>query len=92
MRIEHDQEKNKFEAYDDSGARMGEIAYVPRRGALSANHTWVSDEFRGRGVAGKLLDALVAFAVAGDLKIIPICSYVASAFEKNPERYREVME
>jgi predicted GNAT family acetyltransferase len=92
MRIVHDQDNHAFKAFDDNDVNMGNIAYSPHGDTLSATHTWTDSRFRGQGVAGKLLDALVEYARENGLKIIPVCSYVVAAFEKNPERYREVMK
>ncbi len=91
MQINHDKEKHQFIIISDNGGKMGEIEYSPHGDTLSATHTWVDDAFRGQGVAGKLLDALVEYAVANKLKIIPVCSYVVDAFKKNPEKYKAVM-
>ena len=91
MQIRHNHAKRVFEAFGDNDVRMGEIAYSPHDGALAATHTFTEDEFRGRGVAGQLLDALVEYAVANNLKIIPVCSYVKAAFAKDPGKYQSVM-
>lgn len=92
MRIEHNTGKHQFEAYDDDGKQMGTISYQPGETAITADHTWTSDEFRGMGVAGKMLDAMVEYAIANNLKIIPVCSYVVASFEKDPKRFQAVMQ
>ena len=50
-----------------------------------AEHTLVPTEIGGRGVAGRLVQALIADAQAQGFKVVPECSYVAAAFEKHPE-------
>lgn len=93
MRIVHDPEARRFIAHDDDGQAMGEIEYRPDGDALvAATHTRVNAQFRGRGVAERLLDALVSHAEENSLKIAPICSYVAAAFEKNPGKYGRVAQ
>lgn len=61
---------------------------------LVVTHTFVSPEFRGRGLAKMLLDQLVAVAREKDLKIIPKCAYVRAVFEQSPKyldvRYLEI--
>ena len=42
-------------------------------------------EIGGRGVAGVLVDALVADAREQGFKIKPVCSYVAKKFDDNPD-------
>lgn len=66
---------------ENEGRRVAEITYVPAGdGKINANHTYVSAELRGGGVAGKLLDALADYARENGLKIIPSCSYVVTRF------------
>ena len=49
---------------------------------LIIDHTEVSEKFRGQGVGRKLLDAIVAKARAENKKIMPLCPYAKSVFEK----------
>ncbi len=91
MRIVHDADAHKFIAHDDDGQKMGEIEYRPEGDArVEATHTRVNSAFRGRGIAERLLDALVAHARENKLTIIPTCSYVEAAFAKNPEKYANI--
>lgn len=72
------------------GKRIAEITYVPAgEGKINANHTYVSEKLRGGGVAGQLLDSLVAYARENKLKIIPTCSYVATKFSRDSQ-YNDV--
>lgn len=49
-------------------------------------HTVVNEALRGNGIAKKLVDAMIDKALAENVKIIPICSYVVDYFEKYPEK------
>lgn len=90
MKIVHHPEAGMFEALSDDGIRIGTIRYEADGGDLRATSTWTDPRHRGQGVAGKLLDALVEKARADKVKIVPICSYVVAAFQKAPEKYRDV--
>lgn len=48
------------------------------------DHTEVSPEFSGQGVGKQLVMAAVAFARQNGLKILPLCPYAKSVFEKTP--------
>jgi|TARA_R100000049_G_C1952168_1_gene100899 hypothetical protein len=48
-----------------------------------ATHTLVPEAIGGRGVAGELVERLVADARKQDFMIRPDCSYVAKKFEEN---------
>ena len=56
---------------------------------MTMDHTYVSDELRGQGVAKKLLDEAANYARTNNLKMKPVCSYVVAAFEKS-EAYDDV--
>lgn len=48
------------------------------------DHTDVSDTLRGQGVGRHLLDAAVQFARERQVKIIPLCPFAKSVFDKEP--------
>ncbi|WP_332646374.1 GNAT family N-acetyltransferase [Lysinibacillus sp. 54212] len=75
--------------YDKDGQRLAEITWVESNGVMKMDHTYVSDELRGQGVAKKLLDAAANYAREQNLKMQPICSYVVAAFAKS-EEYNDV--
>ncbi len=58
---------------------------MKRGDARVAEHTLVPSEIGGRGVAGALVDALVADAREHGFKIVPACSYVERKFAENPD-------
>lgn len=56
---------------------------------IIVDHTYVSDELKGQGVAKLLLKELVDWARKENKKIIPQCSYVEAQMEKN-EEYHDI--
>jgi len=68
----------------DSDA-VGRLTWVERDGVHIADHTLVPPEIGGRGVAARLVEALVADARENGFRIEPMCSYVAVAFRRHPE-------
>ena len=65
--------------------KLAEITWFEKDGLMKMNHTFVSDELRGQGIAKKLLDEAASYARKRNLKMYPICSYVVSAFNKGEE-------
>jgi predicted GNAT family acetyltransferase len=67
-------------------AGQGELAYR-RSSALVvvAHHTGVPASLQGQGIAGKLVERLVADARTEGFKIVPTCSYVAAQRKRHPE-------
>ena len=52
---------------------------------IVVNHTRVTQEAQGKGLAAKLYRAMVDHARAHGLKVTPTCSYVVKMFERFPE-------
>ena len=75
----------EYHAHVSGSKHIGRLTWVTRDGARVAEHTLVPPELGGRGIAGKLVDALIADAREQGFKVVPECSYVAAAFAKHPE-------
>ena len=52
---------------------------------LVLRFVFAPEELRGSGAAGDLMAGIVAYAMAENLKIRPICGYAASWLRKRPE-------
>lgn len=50
---------------------------------LIVDHTDVSEDLRGTGVGKLLLHKIVDFARTNELKILPLCPYAKSVFDKD---------
>ena len=53
-------------------------------GLVIISHTEVGEELRGQGVGRRLLDRVVDYARKNDIKILPLCPYAKSVFDKDP--------
>lgn len=94
MNIIHKPEQCRFELYTDApeAAFVGQITYCQLdKHTLAAQSTQVQPCFEGQGHAGRLLDALAAYAEAQNAKIIPVCPYVVHAFRKHAEKYKNIL-
>jgi len=50
---------------------------------LIIDHTDVNERFRGQGVGRQLLDELIAFVRERQVKVIPLCPFAKSVFDKD---------
>ena len=75
----------EYHAAVEGSSAIGRLTYVRRGDVLVAEHTLVPPAIGGRGVAGKLVEALMADARAEGFRVDPQCSYVDAAFRKHPE-------
>ncbi len=75
----------------ENGNRKAEMAYTNAgTGKIIIAHTFVEDVFRGENIGRDLVKAGVDFARENNLKIIPLCPFANSEFEKHPE-YADVL-
>jgi predicted GNAT family acetyltransferase len=82
----HENSKSgEYHAHVAGSDHVGRLTWVEDNGARVAEHTIVPPAIGGRGVAGKLVDALVADAREQDFKVKPVCSYVVAKFDEHPE-------
>ena len=77
--------KGEYRAAVEGSDAIGRLTYQRRGNTLIADHTLVPPEIGGKGVAGKLVEALIADARKSGDKIDPQCSYVEAAFRRHPE-------
>ncbi|WP_261337364.1 GNAT family N-acetyltransferase [Bacillus thermotolerans] len=88
MNIEH--ENGRFFIEKD-GELLAELTYAPAGSSeIEVDHTYVSDELRGQGVAGQLVDEAAEYAREQNKKIIPTCTYAKAKMERD-EKYKDVL-
>jgi predicted GNAT family acetyltransferase len=75
---------------EDNGVRIAFLAFKIHGSTLTAIHAEVSEAWNGKGIAAKLVTAMVDYARANKMMIVPLCPYVRTVFEKHPERYEDV--
>lgn len=81
----NEEKKGLFKAVEESKV-AGEMTYVwagPDK--LIIDHTEVSPDFSGKGVGKKLVLEAVQYARAKRVKILPLCPFAKSVFDKNPD-------
>lgn len=75
--------KGIFKAVEEN-IKAGRMTYVwAGTGKFIIDHTEVEPTFSGKGVGRKLLDAAVTFAREKHVKILPLCPYAKSVFDKD---------
>lgn len=77
--------KGEYHAHITGTDTIGRLTWVQHGQVRIADHTLVPPEIGGRGVAARLVEALVADAREQGFTIDPVCSYIAAAFQRHPE-------
>lgn len=79
----------EYHAQVPGTTHVGRLSWIAHEGAGGtvrvAASTLVPPELEGRGIAGKLVAALIEDAKAQGFKVDPACSYVAAQFQRHPE-------
>jgi len=55
------------------------------------DHTEVSDELRGKNVGYQLVTKAVDYAREHHIKIIPLCPFAKSVFDKKRDEFKDVL-
>lgn len=85
IRIEREDDglRGRFVIYEDE-LYAGEMTYEWQDArTIIVDHTGVESYFGGKGYGRRLIDAGVDFARCEGLKIVPVCSFVRKAFERD---------
>lgn len=81
----NDIRRGYFEAVED-GKEAGKMTYTwAGDSKFIIDHTEVNAEFNGKGVGKKMVMAAVDYARNNNLKIIPLCPFAKSVFDKTPD-------
>jgi len=73
------------------GKQVAQMTYVwAGDDRIIIDHTEVDDVLRGKSAGKQLVAKAVEFARARGIKIVPLCPFAKSVFDKVPE-YRDVL-
>ena len=90
IELTNDGKKGKFMALENN-VHAGEMTFTwAGDQKFIIDHTEVNPDFRGQSVGKQLVMAAVQFARERDVKIIPLCPYAKSVFQKS-EDIRDIL-
>jgi predicted GNAT family acetyltransferase len=79
----------EYHAHIPGSSEVARLTWTLRDGPQGpvrvAEHTLVPRAFEGRGIAARLVDALIADAREQGFRVVPQCSYVAAQFRRHPD-------
>lgn len=87
MEIKQTNYENKgFFKADDNGKEAGRMSYSWAGDTrFIIDHTELNPDYAGKGVGKKMLLAAVDYARTANVKILPLCPFAKSVFDKMPE-------
>jgi predicted GNAT family acetyltransferase len=89
LEVTHNEAEDRFEVWIDG--HLCKLDYIRDGNNFVIAHVGVYPEFRGLGVAGKIVEASLEYAKQNSLRVIPMCYYAASYIRRNPQ-YMELTD
>jgi len=90
IKQKNDSKKGMFYIEHD-GKIVAEMTYVwAGTGKIIIDHTHVNESLKGKGAGKQMVNKAVEFARENALKIVPLCPFAKSVFDKTPE-YGDVL-
>ena len=83
LEIIHNPAEKRFETWIDG--KLSKLDYMEDGNTIVMTHVGVHPDLRGHGVAGKLTEVALEYARGKSLRVIPMCSYVATYIRRNPQ-------
>ena len=84
MQVEHDKDTHRFLAQTRSGTAV--LKYREKgSGALELYSTFVPEQDREQGIAGRLVEAALGYAREQGARVIPTCPYITRWLREHPE-------
>lgn len=78
--------KGRYEARVSDSDEPAELTWSRMNAdTIIADHTYVPDALRGRGIGRALAERLIADARDGGYRIVPLCPFVKALYRKHPE-------
>ena len=74
----------------ENGERLAEMTYTVAGSRVIIDHTDVDDRLRGKGAGKRLVRAAVEWARAENQKLMPLCPFAKSVFDKTAD-YSDVL-
>jgi predicted GNAT family acetyltransferase len=85
-----DGRKGKF-YFEENGKQLAEMTYVwAGTGRIIIDHTEVDPVLKGQNAGKQMVASAVKFARESQIKILPLCPFAKSVFDKTPE-YADVL-
>ena len=93
MLIEQKQDGHKGSFYiEKNGSVLAEMTFsMAGTKLMIIDHTEVTDELRGQHIGDQLVKTAVEYARTNDIKILPLCTFAKSVFDKNKTEFGDVL-
>ena len=92
MDIQLEENETKGEFYVEmNGNRVAKMTFTKAGPRIIIDHTEVSDILKGQNAGKQLVGAVVRYAREHQIKVLPLCPFAKSVFQKVKE-YQDVLD
>ncbi len=88
VKIKENKEKKRFEAEVEN--KLALIEYIRAEDKMYLTHTEVPSELEGKGIASSMAKQVLQQIKDENLKLVPLCPFVASYVKRHPE-WKEIL-
>jgi len=85
LEVVNNEAAHRFEITLDGQTAFAEYSLV--HGAVILPHTVVPEAFEGKGIGGRLASYAMQYARDHDLKVIPLCPFMAAYMKRHAETH-----
>ena len=87
MQIQHEDDQRHSQFYiEEDRTKLAEIVYTKKEeNIIVIEHTEVDERLRGQNVGYQLVEKVVEYARANELKILPVCSFAKKVLQEKSE-------
>jgi predicted GNAT family acetyltransferase len=90
VKIEHHEEDQEFIAQIPEGE--AELAYsLPKEDVMDIQHTYVSENLRGEGIAEQLAKTALEYARQKQWKVIATCPFISTYVKRHSKEYKSLL-
>ena len=93
LEVTRNEEEQRFETWIEG--TLAKLDYIQDGKNFVITHVGVHPDFRGYGIAGRIVQVSLDFARENHLRVIPMCSYAAAYIRRHPEYFeltKQIME
>jgi predicted GNAT family acetyltransferase len=83
LEVTHNEANHTFEVWIDG--YLSKLDYIQDDKNFVITHVGVNPQFRGQGLAGKIVEAGLEYAKQNSLRVVPMCSYAAAFIRRHPQ-------
>jgi hypothetical protein len=83
IKVIHNPGESRFETVIEG--TLSKLDYIQNGKNFVITHVGVHPSLRGQGVAGKIVEAGLAYARENSFRVVPMCSYAAAYIRRHPE-------